>query len=582
MTERQHHIDELCRQGDVSVLIVGGGINGTGLLRELALQGVDAVLVDKADFCSGASAGCTRMIHGGLRYMEFGEFRLVRESLRDRNALLRNAPHYVAALATTIPLFKRISGAISMARRFFHLGGTRSAHRGSLMVRVGLTLYDIFTWKSRLMPKHRFTSRRKALARRPLLHPDIIGTATYYDAYITYAERLGLELVLDAEALGPHARALNYVSLQGAVGGVVQLRDELSDRTFEVTPKVLVNATGAWIDFTNRTLGRQTKLIGGTKGAHLVLDNDDLYETLQGEMIYYETAEGRVAVALPWLGKCLIGSTDIRVGNPDDVRCEEDEVDYMLDSIRQVLPELDLTREHVVSRFTGVRPLRYSDEDATGSVSRSHYCAVIEPGDGVDFPVYAMTGGKWTTFRAFAEQVTDQLLARLGLARSAGSQDLPIGGGKDFPPDQARRQWVEALAGSTHLPRQRLETLLERYGTRAEQVARFLAEQPDRPMRHHAGYTRREIEYIFRRERVVHVDDLLIRRTAIALLGELTDGLLAELVAIMAELHGWSRQQARDEAARGAAILKDKFGITVQCPAGDHAGSTIEQSADNS
>ena len=568
MTERQRHIDELRERPDVTVLIIGGGINGVGLLRELALQGVDAVLVDKSDFCSGASAGLTRMVHGGLRYMEFGEFKLVREAVMDRNALLRNAPHFVFPLATTIPLFKRISGAISMARRFFHLGGRRAAHRGSLLVRIGLMMYDLFTRKHRVMPKRRFASRGEALAARPLLRGDIIGTATYYDAYITYPERLGLEIALDAEALSPEARALNYVSLQGAVGDIVQLRDELADLTFEVRPRIVVNATGGWIDFTNAAMGLDTRLIGGTKGGHLVLDNDDLYQTLAGEMIYYETAEGRVAVTLPWLGKCIIGSTDIRVGNPDDVRCTDEEVDYMLDSIRQVLPDLNVGREHILSRFTGIRPMRYSEADATVSVSRSHHCEVIEPTEGIAFPLYAMAGGKWTTFRAFAEQVADMLLQRLDLPRLADSHDMPIGGGKDFPPDdEARRQWLDDLARQTGLSPDRAETLLGRYGTKALEIARFIAEKPDQPLRHHPGYTRREIEFILTRERVARIDDLLMRRTAVGLLGELTDALYAELVAVMAELRGWSFQQACQEAARGAEILLDRFGISVVPPA---------------
>ena len=567
MNERQRQIDELGRGGDVSVLIVGGGINGVALLRELAIQGADVVLVDKSDFCSGASAGLTRMVHGGLRYMEFGEFRLVRESVQERNALLRNAPHFVFPLPTTIPLFKRISGAIGMARRFFHLGGKRPPHRGSLLVRVGLALYDFYTRKHRVMPKRSFASRKTALAKRPLLPADIIGTATYYDAYVTCPERLGLELVLDAEAACGQARALNYVSVQGADGDVVRLRDELSGQAIEIRPKIVVNATGGWIDFTNATLGLDTRLIGGTKGGHLVVDNDDLYRTLAGEMIYYETAEGRVAVTLPWLGKCIIGSTDIRVDNPDDVRCTDEEVEYMLDSIRQILPDLKIGREHVLSRFTGVRPMRRSDESATVSVSRSHHCEVIEPTGEVGFPVYAMAGGKWTTFRSFAEEVADLLLARLDVPRREDSRDLPIGGGKDFPPDdEARSQWVADLAGRTGLPNERVDTLLQRYGTRAETVAQFITEQPDGPLAHHAGYSRREIEFILTRERVGHVDDLVLRRTAIALLGELTDELYAELVALMAELGGWSPREADDEAARGADVLADRFGVTVQCP----------------
>ncbi len=563
--QRQKAIEQLCGQPDVAVLIVGGGINGAGLFRDLALQGIDVVLVDKSDFCTGASAASSRMIHGGLRYLEFGEFSLVRESLKDRNLLLQNAPHYVFPLPTTIPLFAWFSGMCSSIRRFLHLGGSRPTQRGALMVKVGLTFYDIFTRKSRLMPRHKFTSRREALARRPKMRPDIVRTATYHDAWISYPERLCLELLIDGENACPEARALNYVSLQSTSGDTVSLRDELSGETIEVKPQVVVNATGAWIDFTNRSIGHQTEMIGGTKGAHLVLDNPALYDTLQGEMIYYETADGRVAVALPWLGKSLIGSTDIRVDHPDDVRVTEEEIDYILESINRVLPAVGVDRSQILSYFTGVRPLKSSGSSATVQVSRDHLCAVTDPGDGVDFTTYSLVGGKWTTFRAFAEQVTDRLLGHFEKTRGATTENLPIGGGKDFPQgEQAKSQWIARLHEQTQLPEDRIETLLQRYGTRAESVARFLVDGPDEPLQHHATYTRREVEFIATVERVMHLDDLVLRRTAIALLGELTAPLLHELAAILAETRQWTEEETAAEVSRTVEILADRFGIRIQ------------------
>jgi len=557
------------------VLIVGGGINGAGLFRELALQGIDVLLIDKSDFCAGASAASSRMIHGGLRYLEFGEFRLVKESLKERNLLLLNAPHYINPLPTTIPVLSWFSGAASSIKRFLHLGGNRPAHRGALMVKTGLMFYDVFTRKTRLMPRHKFTSRVEALAKRPALDPNIIGTATYHDAWISYPERLCLELLLDGEELFPQARAMNYVSLQSGAGDMVSLRDELSGDVLQVRPRAVVNATGAWIDLANRALTHETKMIGGTKGSHLVLDNQDLYEALQGEMIYYETDDGRVSVALPWLGKALIGSTDIRVGDPDEVRCDDDEIKYILDAIRVVFPGLKVDRSDVVSHFCGVRPLKYSDASATVQVSRDHLCSRIDPTAGVRFPVYALIGGKWTTFRALAEQVTDRLLEQLGQTRCRGSHSLPIGGGKDFPnSEQERRQWTDRLRDQTGLDDGRLAALLARYGSRAEQVAQFLVVEPagkltgesDQPLRHHQGYSRREIEFIIRHERVVHLDDLLLRRTAIALLGELNAELLEELVEIMAELHQWSAEESREQTRRTLGILRERHGVDIELP----------------
>jgi len=503
------------------------------------------------------------MIHGGLRYLEFGEFRLVKESLKDRNLLLQNAPHYVFPLPTTIPIFARFSGAISSIRRFLHLGGTRPAQRGAVMVKLGLTFYDIFTRKMRLMPKHKFTSRTESLKKRPLLHPDILKTATYYDAWISYPERLCLELLLDGEGAGDDAKAVNYVIPTGADGDTVTLRDELTGDELAVKPNVVVNATGAWIDFTNKTFGHDTQFIGGTKGAHLVLDNPELYETFQGEMIYYETADGRVSIALPWLGKALIGSTDIRVDNPDDVRVTEEEIEYILGSIRKVLPELHIDRSQIVSYFTGVRPLKHGG-GATVQVSRDHHCSVVEPTDQVRFPIWSLVGGKWTTFRAFAQQVTDRALQHFNRARTADAESLAIGGGKDFPKDDdARRQWLAEMAEETKLPEERLTTLLDRYGTRAEPVAAHLVAGQDEPLRYHATYTRREIEFLVANEGVVHLDDLVLRRTAIALLGELTAELLDELAVIAAPLRSWPEDETAGEIERTTEILKDRFGVEL-------------------
>ncbi len=538
----------LGNHADVSVLIIGGGINGIGLFDELALQGIDVLLVDKSDFCAGTSAAMTRVIHGGLRYLENGEFRLVRESLRERNRLLRNAPHYVKPLPTTIPIFSWTSGIVPAIRNL--LGRpAKPGNRGALLIKAGLTLYDFLAGRESPLPRHRFRLRRAALALRPALNPEVICTATYYDARITYPERLCLELVLDAEAACPRARALNYVRLQSAAGGAVVLRDEVSGETCEVRPRIVVNATGAWIDFTNRGLGRESRFIGGTKGSHIVLDHPELVKATGDGMIYFVNRDGRICIFYAVQGKIVAGATDIPVEDPESI-CDEAEVDYILDAMRLAFPSIRVDRSHVVFRFCGVRPLPRSDAFTPGQISRDHSYPVLAPGNGIDFPIYSLVGGKWTTFRALAEQVSSEILRALGRPRVRSSADLPIGGGKGYP----------RMPEGAGLSQERLATLLERYGTGADRVAAYLQAGPDAPLARHAGYSRREIEFMALYERVMHLDDVVLRRTLMGLLGEVNRPLLEELAAIVSPALGWSRQDAAAEVERTTQLLEKVHG----------------------
>jgi glycerol-3-phosphate dehydrogenase len=557
---RQQIFDNLRDYPNVTVLIVGGGINGIGVLYDLALQGVDALLIDRGDFCGGTSAASTRIIHGGLRYLENSEFRLVREALKERSRLLRNAPHYVKPLPITIPIFSWTRGLVHGAMQFFRLRN-KPGDRGAILIEIGLTLYDAFAGKARLMPRHWFNSRRTALAQRPQLTPDIVCTATYYDARIAYPERLCLELIMDAEAASSNARALNYVSVASAEGSTVTLCDGVTGQTLPVRPKIVVNATGAWIDFTNRTLHRDTQYIGGTKGSHLVIDNRQLWEATRGEMLYFTNSDGRICIFYPFYDKVIAGSTDIPADDPDAAVCDDFETEYILDSVRKVFPTIPIQPSEIVFKFSGVRPLPRMDAATPGQISRDHRCAVIPAGSGLDFPIYSLIGGKWTTYRAFAEQVTDRILQPLGRSRSTQTTNRPIGGGKNYPRTPAERQrWITALQGKTGLAAPRLETLLDRYGTRAEEIATFIAAENDAPLDHAPGYSRREVQYLATCERVIHLEDLVLRRTLLGLLGQVDRAALEELAAVVAPALGWSGPQAQEEIEQTAHLLRSRHG----------------------
>jgi glycerol-3-phosphate dehydrogenase len=415
------------------------------------------------------------------------------------------------------------------------------------------------------LPTHQFKSRHVSLAARPQLHPEIVCTATYYDAWISYPERLCLELVLDAESQCSGAYALNYARPKGAKGDTVVLEDEISGRTLEIKPRIVINASGAWIDFTNRVLERQTQYIGGTKGSHIVLEHSELLAATLGQLLYFANADGRICIFYPFYGKVIAGSTDIPVPDPETAFCEEDEVDYILESMRQVFPHIHVDRSNIVYRFCGVRPLPRSDSSIPGEISRDHSCAVIPAGNGIDFPVYSLIGGKWTTFRAFGEQVADKILNHLARPRLTSSADLPIGGGKGYPQTAVEKSaWLGSLERKTRLPIERLKALLDRYGTRTEDFAQFMSAAPDQPLRSLPEYSQREIQFMASQESIVHLDDLILRRTIMALLGQLSLDLLEELAVVLAPVLEWSQERTRQEIERTLKLLREVHGVRLQ------------------
>jgi glycerol-3-phosphate dehydrogenase len=569
MTQRSRgfFLERLKQQSRVSVLIVGGGINGAGLFRDLSLQHVDCLLIDKADFASGASSAPSRLIHGGLKYLETGEFRLVAESTRERNLLLKNAPHFVLPLETVLPIHSYFGGLVSSALRFF---GVRSklADRGAIISKLGLTIYDFLGRHDRTMPLHHVALRKRSLRDLPLLDPTIKATATYFDAQVTQAERLNYELVADGLAAFDRASAANYVTVDHVERDTVWLRDLVSEKHYPVKPTVVINAGGAWIDSVNRSLGIERKYIGGTKGSHLIVAHPELNAQLRGRMVYFGSKDGRICLVYPFMGQLLVGSTDIRISDPDQARCEEDEIDYMLGVLREIFPRVKLDASNIAFRYSGVRPLPYSDAANPGEVSRDHVVhADVLPGTSV--PVLSLVGGKWTTFRAFAESVADDTLKRLGRPRRVSTRNEPIGGGRGFPLKALdRAAWIDELTARHGVSVERAETLLSRYGTRASAIAAFCAPSKDgihdQPLASEPGYTVREILYLCENEAVTHLADLLFRRTTIALSGHLTRAVLAETAAIAARALGWESVHMRREIEAVREVAQQRHGMILR------------------
>jgi glycerol-3-phosphate dehydrogenase len=389
---------------------------------------------------------------------------------------------------------------------------------------------------------------------------------------VTQAERLNYELVADGLAACEDAAAANYVTVDHVEGDTVWLRDLVSERLFPVTPTVIVNAGGAWIDSVNRSLAIERKYIGGAKGSHLIVTHPELHAQLRGRMVYFGSKDGRICLVYPFMDRLLIGSTDIRVSDPDQVRCEDSEVDYMLGVMREIFPRLELDASNITFRYSGVRPLPYSDAANPGDVSRDHVVHIDHLPDTA-IPVLSLVGGKWTTFRGFAESVADDTLKRLGRSRRVSTREEAIGGGHDFPRTTSdRAAWISELAARCGVPAERTEILLSRYGTTASVIAEFCSSthasvhdgSHDKPLASEPSYTVREIQYLCEHEAVTHLADLLFRRTTIAISGQLTAAVLDETAAIAARVLGWDSIRTQLEIETSLDIARLRHGMVLR------------------
>lgn len=569
--QQRTSVQQLRDRPHAQVLIIGGGINGVGTFRDLALQGVDVALVERGDFCQGASGASSHMIHGGIRYLENGEFRLVQESVVERNRLLRIAPHYVKPLQTTIPIFSTFSGILAAPLRFLTHKQGKHTERGAFLIKAGLTMYDFFSRDGGTVPRHQFRGRKNALAELPRLHPGIKYAATYFDASVHNPERLTLDVLQDGEkageAGGNGARASNYLSLVSmgtaadGKSGSVQLRDELTGEVFDFTADVVVNTTGAWVDLTNEAMGAASKFMGGTKGSHIVLDHPELLEACQGREIFFEHTDGRIVLIYPMGDRVLVGTTDIDADMAEDAVCTDAEIDYFFDLIGHVFPDLPVSREQIVYTFSGVRPLPRHDETQPGFVSRDYR---IERRGGNGSPVVlSLVGGKWTTFRALAEHLSNDVLAELGRTRKVSTAKMAIGGGAGFPDsEEGVQRWIKAHMTSGR-DADRTAGLLTRYGTRAEAVMEFLDAGEDRMLRSTRELSVRELEFMARNEQIGHLIDVLIRRTSLAFRGLVTGELLNEVADVLSGPLGWDAATRSAEITHAQEVLERFHGVQV-------------------
>lgn len=365
----------MVRASRYDVVIIGAGINGAGIARDAAMRGLKVLLIEKGEIGAGTTSASTRLIHGGLRYLEHFEFGLVYESLRERETLLRIAPDLVRPLAMAIPIYKR-------------------SRRGWLTIRAGMVLYDLLSW-GKSLPRHRMLSRAETLERWPGLNPEgLVGSALYFDAQVEFPERLVLANVQSAREFG--AEVLTHTRVTGLTASGVEFGGQL------VEASVIINAAGPWIDLVLAPVNGP-RLIGGTKGSHIIVP---VFPGAPANAIYLEArSDGRPIFIIPWNKFYLIGTTDVPFeADPDEVRCEDWEIDYLLSETNLALPGAKLTRDNILQTYSGVRPLPYQ------SSTRRHFIREHPQLSNL----LSIVGGKLTTYRSLSEECVDLIFRKLG------------------------------------------------------------------------------------------------------------------------------------------------------------------------
>ena len=514
------------RDKELDILVIGGGIVGTGSALDAVTRGLRVGMLEARDWASGTSSRSSKLVHGGIRYLEQLDFRLVREALIERGLLLqRIAPHLVKPVRFLYPLTKPVF------ERFY--------------IGAGMTLYDLFSYTGLRppgVPHHRHLTRRQLLRAAPSLHPDAFtGGLTYWDAQVDDA-RYVANLARTASFYGAHVasrvKVEGFVKVGQRVVGV-KAHDLETDEHFEILAKQVVNATGVWTDETQAMVGERGQFkVRASKGVHLVVPRD----RFQSKVGLLLRTEKSVLFVIPWGRHWLIGTTDtdwhLDKAHPAATAAD---IDYLLEKVNEVLA-VPLTRDDVEGVYAGLRPLLEGESDETSKLSREHLVAHSVPG------LVVVAGGKWTTYRIMAKDAIDEAVAALdGKISESVTENIGLLGAEGYEAAWNKRSKI-AKAFGVH--KVRVEHLLNRYGVMTDELLDILRERPEliEPLPGADDYIQAEVVYAATHEGALHLEDVLARRTRISI--EAWDrGVSAAPVAarLMGDALGWDTSRIAAE-----------------------------------
>jgi glycerol-3-phosphate dehydrogenase len=517
------------------LIVVGGGIIGTGIARDASLRGIKTLLIEKEDFGYGTTSRSSRLIHGGLRYLRMLEFHLVAQDLHEREVLLKIAPHLVHPFPFIIPI-------------------TSLYYRIALGVGVGM--YDVMA-RGNSMPSHRHLSRHEVLEMEPELEAikDLKGAILYYDCQAPFTERLGIENVLSAAEHGAaiinHAQLTGFLRDGNNVCGI-QVLDCLSGETYKVKSRLVVNAAGHWVDCVRDLLrSGPASTVRRTKGIHLLTP-----KLSQKALVLFSPIDNRLFFVMPWLDYTLIGTTDTDYsGDLDAVCADEADVTYMLRGVGQAFPRL--REEDIFYTYAGLRSLAHIGGEKASNITREHKVLDHKKRDGIEGLV-SVLGGKITAYRAVAKDAVDTVCRKLGVEAKSTTAEVPLPGAPAVTQEK-----VAKAAKESGLSVETVRHLADLYGSRFPQVLELVRrnKRSGQPICHHCPDILAQVEHSVKEEGARTVSDFLLRRSAIGL--GACQGLDAvETVAQeMGRLLKWSQaeQQRQVEVYRAQAALGQHF-----------------------
>ena len=526
---RQAALDAMASE-PLDVLVVGGGVVGGGAAIDAATRGLSVGLVEARDFASGTSSRSSKLIHGGLRYLEMLDFRLVAEALGERSLLIdKLAPHLVHPVPFLYPLKHRVW------ERFY---------AGS-----GVALYDsmaLLSGRSRGVPHHRHLTRRGARRLMPSLRKDaLVGAIHYYDGQVDDA-RHTMFLSRTAAAYGAHVASRTRVTSLLREGDRVvgaRVKDLESGHEFDVRARQVVNATGVWTDDTQSMAGERGQFhVRASKGIHLVVPRD----RIRGDSGLILKTEKSVLFVIPWGRHWIIGTTDTDWDlSKDHPAASRSDIDYLLEHVNSVLLE-PITHDDVEGVYAGLRPLLAGEDEATSQLSREHAVSTGVKG------LVVIAGGKYTTYRVMAKDAIDAAVSQMAsqldrMVPESCTEDVPLLGADGY---EALWNQRHQLAASSGLGSGRVEHLLKRYGSLTLEVLDLVTERPDlaEPLTGADDYLRAEIVYAASHEGARHLDDAIARRTRISIESFDRGTAVAEEVAdLMGGVLGWTEAQRANE-----------------------------------